>query len=299
MEYVNDIRSTASDIFLTLPLLLVGFIFFMGAMTSNVGLLYLFAGHLLAVPALSFLANDRGPMWFDGGKFSGTKLVKWLLSALGVLYVLIKSLNGSMNNFWTFLLIVIPGVGQFVTHQQGKDEAALHFFNPIGWIVGSPPQASVSGHAAATCAMVPGAESADAANPTNWMAHLTFFFGFLMANASAIMREPAPIVSGKNSEADQDKVDTRVSNRLLIVNSIILISSLVFISLAALRYMKTPCEGSFLYSLFPLTIIGLTGAAWFQLFYAGCGLRPTDILGVVQGMVSPKMADNPIICVGS
>ena len=305
MEYINDIRSIASDIFLTIPLLLVGFIFFMGAMTSNVGLLYLFAGHLLAVPALSFLSNERGPMFNEGYQFSAAKLIKWLFSVSGVLYVLIKSLDGNPLNYLSFLIVIVPAVGQLYFHKQNiekdpaKEATVFDFFNPIawGWVSNFGPL-PIKTDSAAACAMVPGADKGYS-NPTNWMVHLTFFFGFLMANAAAIMHEPIPKVSGDATEGQQEMVDSRVSNRMTLVISIITFSTLIFITLIAFRYTTTKCEGPFIYNLIPLTIIGATGAAWFHLFYTSCGLRPTDILGVVQGMVSPKMADNPIICVGS
>jgi hypothetical protein len=72
----------------------------------------------------------------------------------------------------------------------------------------------------------------------------------------------------------------------------------VFAILVFFRYVRTPCESGLLYSLIPLIIIGLTGASWFK-YVASCGVRPADVLGIVQGMISPDLIDNPIVCLGS
>jgi hypothetical protein len=54
-----------------------------------------------------------------------------------------------------------------------------------------------------------------------------------------------------------------------------------------------------LYSLVPLIVIGLTGASWFTVVHTKCGVRPADVLGLVQGMISPDLIDNPVVCMGS
>ena len=59
MESLGD---SFGDAFITLPLLIIGFIFFLGTLTSNIGLLYLFLGHLGIVPALEFLGNETRPL---------------------------------------------------------------------------------------------------------------------------------------------------------------------------------------------------------------------------------------------
>jgi hypothetical protein len=294
MEQVEGIRSTVADIFLTLPLLLIGFIFFLGTMTSNIGLLYLFLGHLLIVPALSFAANDLGTAWFEDKKFSLTHMAKWLYSVGMILGIQSTALGGG-DKFWLYVLGLIPFIGQFLMYQQGNDKPVLFFFNILGWFM-NPNRAESND----SCAMVPGAEKVGS-TPSAWLVHLTFFFGFLYANVSAIMMEPAPRldVSTPDFEKRQEALDIRVSNRMSLTTSIVGISTFVFIALLVFRYSKTACEGGFLYSLVPLIIIGLTGSAWFTVIYTRCGVRPADILGIVQGMVSPDMIDRPIVCVGA
>jgi hypothetical protein len=41
------------------------------------------------------------------------------------------------------------------------------------------------------------------------------------------------------------------------------------------------------------------GSCFFYITYKLCGVRPTDILGIVQGMAPSKLVDNPIVCIAS
>ena len=78
------------DAFLTLPLLLIGFSFFFGTLTSNVGLLYLFLGHLLIVPLSSSVMNTLGRPWMENGQLNIVKAIKYAISLiipLTVVYV--------------------------------------------------------------------------------------------------------------------------------------------------------------------------------------------------------------------
>ena len=54
-----SLRNSLGDAFITLPLLLLGFIFLFGTLTSNTGLLLLFIGQAVLVPILGFLGNVK------------------------------------------------------------------------------------------------------------------------------------------------------------------------------------------------------------------------------------------------
>jgi hypothetical protein len=138
--------------------------------------------------------------------------------------------------------------------------------------------------------------------PATWLTQLTFFMGFVAANAVAIFRQPTPVITDpdvKQQIQRQAESDSRVAYRQMMVGAILASLTISYVILLLFRYLKTPCEANILYSGIPLVLIGLTGAAWFQFTYVSCGIRPTDILGIVQGMVNPDMIDNPIICVGA
>ena len=297
MEFIDTIRTSVGDAFLTLPLLIMGFAFFMGTLTSNIGLLYLFLGHILLVPAVSFLANEPGPAWFDGKTISIVKGVKWLFSMLLFLNIHGSALGGGAAYSLNTLLLV-PLIGQFIVHSTGKDVPVFWFFNPAAWFMNPTPKDGKAG----TCSMIPGADPKEGlySSPSSWLAHVTFFFGFIFTNALAVYSLPTPKLSGAVDEATrqdrENRLSLRVRNRKWLAASIMAAVIFIFSILVFFRYMRTPCESGLLYSLVPLLIIGLTGASWFQ---SVCGARPADVLGIVQGMISPDLIDNPIVCVGS
>jgi hypothetical protein len=77
-----EVQSLVTDAFLTLPLLLIGFTFFFGTLTSNIGMLYLFLGHILIVPCISYLENEEGRPWMENGQVNIVKIIKYLVSLI-------------------------------------------------------------------------------------------------------------------------------------------------------------------------------------------------------------------------
>lgn len=297
MEYVQGIRSTIGDVFLTLPLLLIAFLLFMGTVTSNVGMLYLFLGHLFFAPALGFLANEKGTAWFEDDQFKIARICKWIFSVFVTLGLFARSLGGS-SNYAIYLLALIPFFGQGIAYNYEAEKSVLWFFNPIGWFV---PEGDISSSRTSMCEMIPRENSSPWTTPSSWLIHMSFFFGFLFANANAILNEPAPKLNdvSEDAAARQVKLEQRVANRKTLVSITIAVASISAILLLVLRYRKTPCEAPFFHNLIPIVIIGLGGASWFQIIYKDCGVRPADILGMVSSMISPNKADNPIVCVGT
>jgi len=293
---VQGIRNLTADAFFALPLLIIGFSFFFGLLTSNIGLLFLFIGHLIVAPALSFLSNEPGPIWFEGDKFSITKALKWLFS-IGLFFGIhgssLSSLVQNNRGYLLYLLALIPAIGQFV--KRDPDVSVFWFANIIGWFFPSEAPKNLD-----ACSInIPSPQPSEKGySPSNWLVHITFFFGFILTNAIAIFNEPVPAMNNPTEER-QKLLDSRVRNRKTISAFIIAVSLVAFITLLVFRYGQTPCESSFLSTLIPLTLVGLTGASWFTMVYTNCGVRPADVLGMVQGMISPDLADNPVVCVGS
>jgi hypothetical protein len=155
----------------------------------------------------------------------------------------------------------------------------------------------------ATCEMFPtGSEDAIYNTPSNWVNHISFFFGFVIANAVGIYNEPTPKASGATQEAvkaSAANIERRVTNRKWLAGTITALSIFVFLVILMFRYNKTECEQSFLISLIPILIATLTGVSWFKVIHTKCGVRPADVLGIVQGMIPSELIDNPIVCVGS
>jgi hypothetical protein len=238
----------------------------------------------------------------EDGVFSPTKIIKWIFSTLLVLGIHGNALSSVTNSSYSYLLylaLLIPlgvNVGALFYPGSKVDDSLFppmfQYVNFISWI------SSAMGF--------PNKEGAcDEKNigPSTWLTHITFFFGFIFSNAIAVYNQPSPTINTVTNDPKQDqerknRLSLRVRNRKWLSMSILTVALIVFIVLLLFRY-KTGCEATFVHSLVPLGIIGLTGAAWFNVLYHNCGVRPADVLGIVQGMISPDLIDNPIVCVGS
>ena len=301
---MEALQSTFGDAFTTLPLLIMGFIFFLGALTSNIGLLYLFIGHLIIVPALSYLGNQTGHPFYEGDQFNATGFAKWIFSLAVFFGINTGSLQVSTNSISAVGLLfgLLPVILQVLFK-----ESFFHFYNPFDWKNGSGIRYSgiePSKASSPACNIVPSKEGDQIYNsPSHWVNHVVFFFGFILSNTIAVYNEPTPPkVTTADSAADEKRnaqINQRVTNRKSLAISIACVSTLVFLVLLFFRYKKTGCEGNFWLALVPILIAYGTGYGFFNLLYKSCGVRPADVLGIVQGMISSDLIDNPIVCVGT
>jgi len=292
-EWLDSAKATLVDSFRTLPLLITGFTFLLGTLTSNIGVLYLFVGHLILVPMLSYLATDtKQPFW--GEPFNPLSLGKWIVSLFSILTIQSVSMNtyGIYTASIYFILAHLLNLYFFKT-----DSSVLFTLNPISWFFKSR-DVTQGEH----CSIVPGIEDTSVSTPSAWITHIVFFFGFVFANASAIYNEPVPVITQttdvKTLASRQANLDNRVANRKWITGMVIVVSMILLSILLYLR-LKAGCEADFKNLVFPLLFIGFTGASWFTLVYKKCGIRPSDVLGIVPGMISPDLIDNPIVCVNT
>jgi hypothetical protein len=245
------------------------------------------------------MANQPGPAWYTEHSFSLMKLIKWLFSCILVSFVNCAGIGGGGSSYSYMFLLFIPFVGQFVTRKMNNDKTVFYFANPVAWFVNS--NFNTDERAATTCSMVPNVSEGDIryGNPSSWMAHLLFLFGFFFANAAAIYNLPVPSLGSDATDDQQQKLNARVSNRKWLSSAAMVCGVVVLLILTIFRYAKTPCEGRFLYNLLPLAFIMITGYSWFKIIYEWCGVRPAEILGIVQGMIQPSSIERPIVCVGS
>ena len=125
MSIVEEIRDLFRDTFYTLPLLILGFLFFFGTMTSNVGILYLLIGHTILVPALSFLSDPASNI-FPGGEMNIWNSLASLSSLTIVLWTYAQALGGGYN-YLLFLLMIVP----YILQAFGFNKSVLFFYNPI------------------------------------------------------------------------------------------------------------------------------------------------------------------------
>jgi len=304
---MEALQSSFGDAFATLPLLIMGFIFFLGMLTSNVGLLYLFIGHLVVVPAVSFLGNDKGEI-YKAGELDITKIFKLLASFLIFFGITFGSGSNTVTNNGGDLAKTSAGFGSAGTLiavilfglQYYFKRPAFDFINPAYLpFFGITDYNPTPGPG---CNILPHTEGAYS-SPSHWVNHISFFFGFIMSNAVVVYKEPVPTnpitadpVADKKRQAG---IDVRVGNRKSITLTIMILSIIIFGVLLLFRYKKTGCENNFWLALVPLIIAYMTGFAFFSLIYTSCGVRPADVLGIVQGLIDTKLIDNPIVCVGT
>jgi hypothetical protein len=284
MEYIQAGQTLLGDAFITLPLLLIGFSFFFGTLTSNIGMLYLFLGHLLIVPMSSFVLNEEGRPWMANGQFNIVKAIKYVISIV-TLSSLTYGTGTSDDGFTLAKFILSPFT--FLLH--------LYLLNFHPNEITPVPQ----------CAVIPGLKDTDKiyTNPSSWLNHITFFMSYIFANANSIFNLPSPSITSSgdpNQDANrQAKLDLRVRNRKWLTTTIMVAVVVIFALLIAFRFTRTPCEAGFLRSILPIFLTSTFGFSWFNFVYEVCGVRPADVLGIVQGLISPELIDNPIVCVGS
>jgi hypothetical protein len=295
---MEALQSTFGDAFMSLPILIIGLIFFLGMLTSNVGLLYLFLGHFLVVPSFSFLANEKTKPFplFPGKdkdeKFDIFKFARWFISLFIFFTVTTTSAKILSGTDYSLLILfgLLGAIPQFF-------ELPFFFANPIAVIYPNSSNPTPS----SSCSILPGVDS-PYNSPSDWVSHITFFFGFIMANATALYNEPVPKVSStSDASADKErqaKIQVRVANRKYISLTIALFSLVILFALLFFRFYKTACEDKLGIAWFPILVCYYLGFAFFTLVKS-CGVRPADVLGIVQGMISSELIDNPIVCVGA
>ncbi len=277
-EFIESIQTGTADAFLTLPFLIIGFAFFFGIITSNIGLLLLFFAHILLVPATSFFFNEK-PIPFEI-----SKTIKYILSLIATFGFAFAD-TGDASAFSIFKYVSVPGLYILHYYLSLKNESTEKAPKPCSIIPGLQPDEIVYKY------------------PSSWLSHITFFFSFVISNALLVYNLPTPDLN-LTDDSDQNKdrqasLDSRVRNRKWLTISIIVIASLLFLTLLYFRFNKTPCESGFMRSLPSLIITGFVGSSFVHWIYNFCGINPIDILGIVQGLVNPDMLDNPIVCVGN
>jgi hypothetical protein len=300
---MESVKSSIGDAFLTLPLIIVGFTFFLGTLTSNISLLYLFLGHLTVVPALFTIYNT--PLVSSSNIFGGAGILLSLLIIFAILFFSSFYVTGINVNFvWIALWIAM-----FLAVSAGlvrKDLPCGIGLNPLSW---TSYFSQNKEQPSALCSIIPGLSDEKIpekhTSPSAWVVNIAFFFGFIMANVISIYNQPTPQIpqsltldSPESLKDQQNKINARVNFRKILVSVIGTITTILFLILLYFRFNNGGCEKGFWYCLFPISICYLTGMAFFKVIYDNCGILPTDVLGIASGAISPDLIDAPIVCTG-
>jgi hypothetical protein len=293
VDRLFSIKDSLQDGLLVLPHLLSGFFFFIGILTSNIGMLCLAMGHFIIVPSLSFFANNEWP-YFIGDKFNVGGVA---FSLLPTVVLIIASLGSTWA--WPAWLILLMHIVKFIlssTKPQGS--TLFDALNPLAW-TGDIKKKTES--AIDVCFLSPEetfTKEPQRRTPSGWTLHLIFFTSFLLANASRLYAMPVP-VSKSTDPAVKENIDIRVNNRKIITGTIIGLSLAILAILLYIRFSMSPCENTIYESLFPMLFCFTIGFSYYTLLTDSCGIPASDILGLVQGFISPTAIDNPIVCIGT
>lgn len=308
MESLGD---SFGDAFITLPLLIIGFIFFLGILTSNIGLLYLFLGHLGVVPALEFLGNETRPFGNTGEKLNFKNMLYYFLSWGTFMLIHSFGLKGLTGSNLSHILLVcgVPSVLLHIYFKVSGTPNTFTFLDLVNIPYWRSEERSIT-ESAPACNLLPTSTSEESpsksttmSSPSYWMYHIVFFFGFIFANALALYNEDVPEkVKTTDPKKDAERnanIDRRVTNRKSICMAIMILPIIILGILLWLRFTLTACEGTFISSLTHILITYGTGISFCYVLVKSCGVRPADVLGIVQGMISADLIDNPIVCVGT
>lgn len=293
VDRLFSIKDSLQDGFLVLPHLLSGFFFFIGILTSNIGMLCLAIGHFIIVPSLSFFANNEWP-YFIGDTFN----LKGVAFSLIPTTVLAVASVGATWAWPAWLLVVMHIVKFLLSGTKPQGSTLFDALNPVAW-TGEIKKKTES--AIDVCFLSPEetfSPEPQRRNPSGWTIHLLFFTSFLIANASRIYSLPVP-VSKSTDPAVKEQIDIRVNNRKIITGTIIGLGLAVLSVLLYVRFSLSPCENTIYESLFPMLFSVVIGFSYYALLTDSCGIPASDILGLVQGFISPTAIDNPIVCIGS
>lgn len=122
--------------------------------------------------------------------------------------------------------------------------------------------------------------------PSYWMAHISFFFGYILMNAISIY-----LMAPEKRAADWMIISRKTRAVTLIVSTVVL-----FLLIAFLRFYLTGMETAAGISL-AMVVLGGVGVGWYKLAEV-CGATASDVFGIAQKMVTQGTGDKkPVTCV--
>lgn len=214
-----------------------------------------------------------------------------------------QTLRGMLEGSFRSLPVLIFGWALFVGSTTGSigllilalghaviAPLATWILHTLASLTGDFGKANFMVPASTTCNILPGSAVLPGDQvysiPSYWLAHVAFFFGFLISNAVSVGNMPAA------ETAPADKVERRKSQAELV--KYIAIGIFLLFLFVRMRIMK--CE------TWPGLILGtivfyFIGNGWFE-FAKACSARDSDVFGIVQGMLPPSaMEEPPMTCV--
>ena len=271
MDRVEVLQSDFGHAFYFLPYLILGFTFLYGLLTSNIGLLWLFLGQGVLAPIISTLASEGKPP----APTPPAPDWRWMSVVKDLFYLILLGIplglgmSGDVGSGASIIshvltsitgIVVVAGLGM-------KWLGSGAILNPFRTESDVPSK---------VCSVYPGFSN-------SWTIHIMFFFGYIFANVYALYNAPAPLVD----PSQKNEIATRVGNRKTIAATVAAISLAALLLLLFFRFRMTECEKTDSFTIaFVLPFSCFLGASFFSFVSTRCGVRPVDVLGIVQGMVT-------------
>jgi len=134
--------------------------------------------------------------------------------------------------------------------------------------------------------------------PSYWMAHISFFFGYLLSNAVAMYLEKPnlDLIKGASSDAVKSSINAKVGARKEKSLTLIISILVFFVLISILRAVATGAE-TFSGITFAMVVLGGIGYGWY-LFARVLGATNSDVFGIAIQMMTPELgATKPKACV--
>jgi hypothetical protein len=297
---MDAVRTFLLDSFQVTPLLLVMAMFFLGVLTSNIGMLLSAVGAMLIAPTFHILSTQfsnpvasaktafaTNPfLLILGGLFY---LVGPALLAAPIQALAIKGEDNpdSTKSYGAFAVYAILILGYLAEKPPGQ------MLNPLRWF--SSQTTGLTGADARSCALLPPHPGQTVYSfPSLWTLLYSFIFGLLLTNAVELYRLPPPSLSTVPSPALKDSLDKQETTRKQIALASIALLSLITIGVLYYRTSVVGCDSYLDIPLFAWA--AAFGAGWYAILTKDCGIRATDLFGIVSSYVPPSALNKPIVC---
>lgn len=133
--------------------------------------------------------------------------------------------------------------------------------------------------------------------PSYWMAHIAFFFGYLLSNALSMYQQKTElsIIQGASSDAVKISINLKIAARKEKALTLIASTVAFFVIITVLRVIATGAE-TFAGIMVSLLLFG-AGYGWY-LAAEALGATNSDVFGIAMQMMSPdSAATKPKTCV--
>lgn len=297
-----DIRQFMLETYQIFPLLLLSIFFFLGVLTSNIGMLLTIIGAVLLVPSIVVGSNDLFNAKEIFASFDILSILSYIAIPQIITPVFLKGLGGMIysteeENPLLYIGYIVP----FLMYGLGfLGRPPLSIINPLVWFK-EKSYFEQSKTTQPLCSLLPQSGPNDTiyTGPSYWLSYMLFFFGFLLSNAISLLRIPSPSPPPTTDESQrsrlQEVIDQKVKNRKNIAISTIVLLTLALGFVMVTRFF-TYCERGFLNTFFTNLFTIFIGMCWYTILTVQCGVRAADIFGIVTSFVPPEYLKSKIVC---